>query len=205
MNTVKIGNQEWAQENLNIDHFQNGDLIQHAKTKDEWKLANENKQAAWCFNLNEATNELKSGRLYNFYTILDPRMIAPDGFHVPAIEEWEILIHFLGGFDTAGFKLKSINGFSGSNAGATNESGFTAVAGGDRKVGGTFFDSERTYGLWWTSSLWHGEASGLYKNLDGTLNNDLAYAIRLESAYGEALKKSIEFGCGLSIRCLKNP
>jgi uncharacterized protein (TIGR02145 family) len=188
MNTVKIGNQEWAQENLNIDHFQNGDLIQHAKTKDEWKLANENKQAAWCFNLNEATNELKSGRLYNFYTILDPRMIAPNGFHVPTFEEWEILIHSLGGFDIAGSKLKMANGFNGANLGATNESGFSALSGGERGAGGSFYDFERQSARWWSSSIIESQA----------------IVIGLESRYSEVLKKQYEFANGVSIRCVRN-
>ena len=188
MNTVKIGNQEWTQENLNIGCFQNGDLIQHAKSKEEWKDAFINKQPAWCFHYNEQARELKSGRLYNFYTILDSRIISPSGFHIPSIEEWETLINFLGGYNEAGLKLKSINGFNGTNPGATNESGFTAVAGGERGSGGSFYDPEHHSGRWWSN----------------TQINEESFYIGLESRYGEVLKRKTDFGSGLSIRCLKN-
>ena len=34
MKSVKIGNQEWSSENLNVDHFNNGDEI-HYITQDQ--------------------------------------------------------------------------------------------------------------------------------------------------------------------------
>ena len=30
MKSVKIGHQEWSSENLNVDHFNNGDLVIHS-------------------------------------------------------------------------------------------------------------------------------------------------------------------------------
>jgi len=32
MNSVKIGHQEWSSENLNVDHFNNGDEIQQVES-----------------------------------------------------------------------------------------------------------------------------------------------------------------------------
>jgi hypothetical protein len=37
--SVKIGNQEWMSDNLNVDHFRNGDIIPEVKSKDDWKEA----------------------------------------------------------------------------------------------------------------------------------------------------------------------
>lgn len=46
---VKIGKQIWMTENLNVDKFRNGDLIQQAKTTDEWEKAAKEGKAACCF------------------------------------------------------------------------------------------------------------------------------------------------------------
>ncbi len=35
--TVIIGNQEWMSENLNVEHFLNGDLITEARSSWEWQ------------------------------------------------------------------------------------------------------------------------------------------------------------------------
>src|ERR1035437_797740 len=44
--TVKIGDQEWMAENLNIDHYQNGDPISEIKDSVEWASL---KTGAWCY------------------------------------------------------------------------------------------------------------------------------------------------------------
>lgn len=42
--SIKIGNQYWMSENLNSDHFLNGDKIPEAKTAEEWVSAAKNKK-----------------------------------------------------------------------------------------------------------------------------------------------------------------
>lgn len=37
--TVKIGNQEWISENLNVSTFRNGDPVPEATTDEEWEEA----------------------------------------------------------------------------------------------------------------------------------------------------------------------
>ena len=54
--TVKIGNQTWMAENLNVSTFRNGDPIPQAKTNKEWELAGKNKQPAWCYYDNDPKN-----------------------------------------------------------------------------------------------------------------------------------------------------
>jgi len=63
MKSVKIGHQEWSSENLNVDHFNNGDLVIHASTNEEWKKAVETGTPAWCYYGHKAENEKKYGKL----------------------------------------------------------------------------------------------------------------------------------------------
>ncbi|MFZ2288045.1 MAG: FISUMP domain-containing protein [Bacteroidales bacterium] len=44
------------------------------------------------------SNARQYGRQYNWYAVIDPRGIAPQGFHIPDHEDWSKLIYFLGGF-----------------------------------------------------------------------------------------------------------
>ena len=39
MEEIKIGNQIWMTENLNVEKFCNGDSIPQAETDDEWEYA----------------------------------------------------------------------------------------------------------------------------------------------------------------------
>jgi uncharacterized protein (TIGR02145 family) len=58
--------------------------------------------------------------------------ICPDGWHIPTIDEWGVLITYLGGMDIAGSKLKEYGNthWLSPNNDATNESGFTALPAG---------------------------------------------------------------------------
>lgn len=110
--TVKIGNQTWMTENLNVGRFMNGDSILECKTNDEWSKAAENKQPAWCYYDNDPKNGDKYGRLYNWYAIFDSRKIAPYGWHVSSDKEWKVLTLLLGDIKKAGGKLKSKDSWS---------------------------------------------------------------------------------------------
>lgn len=90
-NSVKIGNQVWMSENLNVSTFRNGDPIPEAKTNEEWDRAGANKQPAWCYYNNDPRNGAKYGKLYNWFAINDPRGLAPEGWHVSNLDDWNIL------------------------------------------------------------------------------------------------------------------
>ena len=109
--SVKIGNQEWMNRNLDVDRFRNRDLIPHIESDEEWKKAGQNEQPAWCYYDNDPENGKKYGKLYNWFAVNDPRGLAPEGFHVPTDDEWTILVEFLGGKDIAGHKMKSVDGW----------------------------------------------------------------------------------------------
>jgi uncharacterized protein (TIGR02145 family) len=123
--TVNIGGQVWMAENLNY-----------------------NVNGSRCYG-NDPANCDKYGRLYDWATAMallpscnscyctspeqpKHRGICPEGWHIPTDGEWETLIDFVGGKDTAGTKLKTVSGwreFNGSGNG-TDEFGFAALPGG---------------------------------------------------------------------------
>ncbi len=104
--SIKIGNQEWMTRNLDVDRFQNGDLIPNIESNEEWKKAGENAQPAWCYYDNDPENGKKYRKLYNWFAVNDPRGLAPEGSHITSQKEWNILVEFLGGFKIAGLKMK---------------------------------------------------------------------------------------------------
>jgi len=171
--TVKIGNQWWMAENLKVTHYRNGDAIPNVTDATEWSNLT---TGAYCNYDNDEGHVDTYGRLYDWYSVNDSRNIAPEGWHVPTDEEWKELEMYLGmsqseaddigkrGIDEGG-KLKEAvtDHWMSPNAGATNESGFSALPGGFRHYYGYFvvmgynaiFWSSTEYGgnLVWCRSL----------------------------------------------------
>ena len=93
------------------------------------------------------------GALYNWYTV-NTGKLCPAGWNVPTIEEWSILLTFVGGENVAADKLKEAGQSHwecfDSNLG-TNDYGFTALPGGVRYTDGSF-GYIGCSGFWLTSS-----------------------------------------------------
>lgn len=160
--TVEINGQVWMAENLNTDKFRNGDAIPEIKSDEEWKKACEEGKPAWCYYDNALAKGKELGKLYNWHAVNDPRGLAPNGWHVPTKEEWDKLTGYYG--SDAALYLKSMDFGHGNN-----ESGFNALAGGQREYdpmsGRLFFNGLGRYkfGYWWTSTN-ISDTSGLDKN-----------------------------------------
>ena len=215
---VAIGTQVWTTKNLDVATFRNGDAIPQAKTDEEWEVAGNNKQAAWCYYENNTANGTKYGKLYNWYAVNDYRGLAPAGWHVPTDEEWTVLSTFLGGEDLAGKKMKSTSGWNSydckkCNGGSTefkktcsackgtqanssepfsgngsNSCGFTGLPGGCRNDGG-YFGYVGDSGGWWSASEY--DESDAW---DRELSSSNSYLYRLNS---------YKLG-GFSVRCVRD-
>jgi uncharacterized protein (TIGR02145 family) len=184
---VKIGNQIWTSKNLNVDKFNNGDIIPEAKTAVEWKTAYKNRKPAWCYYDNDTTNGLEYGKLYNWYAVKDPRGVAPKGWHIPSKEEWLEISNYLGGEKIAGDKMKSTTGWDVSGSGS-NESKFTGLPGGFRFETGDFSNITSLGNFWSTTETSKTEAEVF--NLDcGTSDTFFFFP---------------EKGFGVSVRCVKD-
>jgi len=147
--TVRIGGQVWMEENLNASHFRNGDLIPEAKTEEEWVLAGNKNEPAWCYYNNYSENGEKYGKLYNWYAVSDPRGLAPENWTIPDNKDWAKLIYYLGGGNGAATRMKSAAGWN-SKSNGDNSSRFTALPGGGRVYNGIFTDIDNA-GVWWSS------------------------------------------------------
>ena len=204
-NTIKIGNQTWMSENLNVECFKNGDKIYEARTNEDWIRANEAGQPAWCYYDNDPLNGEIYGKLYNWYAVNDPRGLAPEGWFIPSDKEWNELTEFLDEY-LAFDKLRAENVWE-YHYNSTNESGFSALPGGGRDANGGFyffdygynkeieeeyFESRNELGkdaYWWSTSI--------------DENNNVR-CFELSDNYEGMHSISTDKGNGFSVRCLNN-
>lgn len=166
--TVTIGTHVWMAENLKVTRYRNGDAIPIVTNKDSWgSLSN----GAYCEYNNDVNNVVTYGRLYNWYAVDDSRKLAPAGWHVPTDGEWKQLEIYLGmsqiDAHSYGWRGETIFNVGGKlketgtthwispNEGATNETGFTALAGGVRVSccrADNYFMQVGTSAGFWTST-----------------------------------------------------
>ncbi|MFN5370728.1 MAG: fibrobacter succinogenes major paralogous domain-containing protein [Bacteroidia bacterium] len=150
--TIVIGNQEWMAENLRTSVYRNGESIANVTDNSQWAGLT---TGAWCYFENNSIYECPYGKLYNWFTISDPRGVCPTGWHIPTDGEWTQLTNFLGGEETAGSKMKSIGTdyWLSPNTGALNESGFSGLPGNYRYSNGEFQSTnpgENDFAAFWS-------------------------------------------------------
>lgn len=198
--TVTIGSQVWMAENLKVTHYRNGDPIPHVTDGSTWGGLT---TGAYCNNDNEEGNVAIYGRLYNWYSVDDSRNIAPAGWHVPTDEEWKQLEIYLGMSQTEaddfgsrgndeGGKLKEAGTthWTYPNAGATNESDFTALPGGYRSYDGNF-SRMGSSAYFWSSTI----SGYTYPE---------AWRRSLQSVYSDINRSFGHKRWGLSVRCVRD-
>lgn len=147
---VKIGDQIWAKKNLNVIQFRNGDSIPEAKTSQQWMRAWAEKQPAWCYYDNDPHYGKYVGKLYNWYAVIDPRGLAPEGWHISSDKEWITLSYTADRIGGVGDWLKLDKGWYKVGNG-NNESSFSALPGGMCNSCGTFY-FRHEHGYWWTTT-----------------------------------------------------
>lgn len=183
---VKIGNQVWMAENLNVDYFSNGEKIPEAKSIKDWVDAGKKKLPAWCYYANKTKNGAVYGKLYNWYAVTDPRGLAPKGWRIPSKYDLSLLLDFYGGEFKAGEHLKAINGWK-KGIPNSNISRFNGLPGGIRGHDGSFFGIKTTG--WW----WSGEED----------DKNTAFYFYCNSIDHHALNLNGFKEIGLSVRCIK--
>jgi uncharacterized protein (TIGR02145 family) len=179
----------WAEKNLDVTCFRNGDEIFHAQSIEEWKNCGINSIPAWCHSGGDSNQGLEFGKLYNWFVIIDPREVAPEGWKIPSASEWNAFVNEKGGSSSAGKNMKS-EMFWKDGGNGTNSSGFNGYPGGYRDSKGIYpgVGKIEEFGFWWSvSEIDYYHARGF------SLANCLQGIYETRSNKGE----------GLSVRCIQ--
>ena len=183
---VTIGTQTWMAENLNYQT-----------------------ENSWCGGGRETTegNCEIFGRLYTWATAMgkdestcgkgyecdlgtgDVQGVCPDGWHLPSKAELVALFAAVGGYSTAGKKLKGTTLWIAAYS-ITNEDayGFSALPAGEREYEGNFMEAGE-YAYFWSTTQ------------DG---GDYAYNMYLDHDSNKAGGSSYYKSHAFSVRCLEN-
>jgi uncharacterized protein (TIGR02145 family) len=162
--TVEIKGQTWMAENLNY-----------------------NAPGSQCYS-NKPENCAKYGRLYNWAAA---REACPSGWHLPSDAEWQELVDFVGGADSAGRRLKAKIGWSDYKEQSGNGSdnyGFSALPGGNGYSRDKFHYAGNS-SHWWSATEYN--TSRAYRRYIYCNKNDV------DHYHGD---KTLLF----SVRCVQN-
>lgn len=185
--TILIGTQTWMVANLTTTKFIDGTPVPLVTDPTSWSNLS---TPACCWQNNDPVRKVTYGVLYNWYAV-NTGKLCPPSWHVPSDAEWTELTDFLGGENTAGGKLKE-SGFrhwNSPNTGATDETHFRALPGGDRLNGtDALFDNLLEMGCWWTTT--HG--------------SDLAISRVMFDNSNIVQKFFYPKNWGLSVRCVRD-
>jgi uncharacterized protein (TIGR02145 family) len=199
------GTQVWMGYNLDVDHYADNTVIPEVTDPTAW---NSLTTGAWCYYNNDPAIGALYGRIYNGYAVSDGRGLAPEGYHIPTEAEWKTLFMNLGmsqteadgygyppnayyGTDEGGMlKEQGTSLWNGSNVGATNSSGFTALPGGYRNINGVF-EGIRGAAGWWSATEFTPDPTRLWMRM-------------VVNYYANTYHNNLVKHDGFSVRCIKN-
>ena len=220
--TVQIGKQLWMAENLNVSRFRNGDPILELNNYNQFLEAGEKQEPACCFYNYQQENGKAYGMLYNWFALIDPRGLAPEGWHIPSDQEWTQLTDYLCGINGSEKTQKSYFQSLGEGAGTevidgvaaqmkhtigwcedgngTNSAGFAALPGGygncDPSGMLSDFEGIGEEGKWWSLTETSDPSNWLMENCIWTrkMSYNSGYIHREWNAKEDVL----------SVRCIKD-
>jgi uncharacterized protein (TIGR02145 family) len=185
---VKIGNEIWMAENLNVNKFSNGDQILEAKSVQEWNKFWDSKTPAWCYYNNKSSNGLVYGKMYNEFAVLDKRGLAPNGWRIASRSDWLKLVMVLGQGDYSVAAINMKKSFQVDSKEGKEVYNFFALPGGEVNEKG--FGWEGDYAFWSTSD---------YEEVSLNFINDFE-SLKISS---DTSSTYVAKG-GYYIRCVKN-
>lgn len=184
---IKIVSQVWMAENLNFEYKVNGKVFNNYSNPDHPEYG---RYYTWAAAMDSAAVFTEDGKGCGYESECTPvtelQGICPEGWHLPAREEFKTLWGAVGGQMSAGFALKFRKKWDGYGDG-NNEYGFSALpAGGYYKK--TFINVGDNASFWSATSYSKKEA----------------YFMDLHSSSEDANWNYHTKDLAYSVRCLKN-
>lgn len=188
--TVRIGKQIWVAENLRTTKYNDGSTITHVPDSGAWcdiYLKN-SAVGAYCIYGTRTANHAKYGLFYNWYAVGSGKL-APKGWRVPSESDWGTLQNYLisNGYNYDGsvndnraaksmaaqwdWEESTLEGAIGNDLSKNNASGFSALPGGLRHWGGSYYSKflERSVTYLWSSTE-HDSVRAWHIHLDSHKN-----------------------------------
>lgn len=92
---IKVGNLLIMRQNLACTVFLNGNPIPAASDALHWEKAGKHSEACMCLHAYDPSGSAQLGRLYNEFSVKDPRGIAPEGWRIPTETDLNYLINHI--------------------------------------------------------------------------------------------------------------
>lgn len=206
--TVTIGNVTFTVENAQTIHYRNGDSIPNVKDNIQWGSVN---TGAWCnYDNDEGVGKI-FGKLYNWYAVSDTRGLAPQGYHVATIKDYDKLIANLN-LDLEGQELKSVHYWyydADSIKSNRNKIDFTALPAGLRNGDYGNFDFMGDYGCFWYATEVPDGIDGFQRlsynySSESETTTENAFAQYLYSNKSDFTREAVSKRQGMSVRFVKN-
>jgi uncharacterized protein (TIGR02145 family) len=158
MASITIGGKTWMSTNLDVDTFRNGDAIPEATSMEEWYAFGASGTPCWAYFSSNPINGILHGKLYNGFAVMDPRGLAPAGWHVATEQDWKELTGYRTDDPSAALYFGKLINAQNWNLDLinTNELKFNATPGGSVTINQEgeelTFDGLNEYAAWWTST-----------------------------------------------------
>jgi len=164
---AQIGNQCWMTENMKSTAYAdgnpliNGSSIAGDSLFETFAQPGEAVIGWYFFYEGDSLHAKEYGFLYNWPTVVNGvefvrdssgfiQGIAPEGWHIPEVEEWRAAIDFLGGVEIAGARLKDLNSplWGSVVPNKSGTSGFAALPGGFSLNNNTYLEEGESAYFW---------------------------------------------------------
>lgn len=184
LESVKIGNQYWLKNNLNVATYNNGDPIPYYSNNIGWGSLTTPAMCSYNF---DASNDAVFGKLYNYYAVIDSRGICPVDWHSPTDAEFGTLNTTIAG-NGGTLKETGLLYWDSPNSGATNTTNFSALGAGYMGTSAPSLQRNVTY--FWTASSYDATRA-------------FTWSLSKDNTSFSQSNANTKVG-GFSVRCIKN-